>query len=106
MKIHGPKAPTHTLPEDARSPRWDPRLMAEAFECPHCAAYAYQAWSELCSSPNTNPRLLKNALDGLCGSISEHCKKPSMWYQGRLAFPDTRPVDAPNPDLPRFLAAA
>ena len=70
-----------------------PEYKREAFNCPHCNAYADQEWESLWDEVyggSQDPYVTR--------SICRHCKQPSYWFDGRLFHPPSG-GPPPNPDL-------
>jgi len=72
------------------SPGWE----KSAFNCPHCGAYAKQNWFDLEYYDN-GYETLKYVKVCFC----THCKKYSIWHQGKMIYPDFSGVEPPNSDL-------
>ena len=77
-----------------------PAFKAEAFNCPHCNAYAHQLWGTV--------HLPAHLLGGRGGwhefesiriAFCQHCGKYSIWNESKKVFPETTMIEHPNPDL-------
>lgn len=74
----------------------------EAFNCPHCNAYAYQVfgdayhgYNEISFEAGGWVSLIKDGEIGLC----THCEKPSFWLNKKLIYPNTLIIQ-PHNDMP------
>lgn len=100
-----------------------PAADKDAFDCPHCGAYAQQRWYSVHlkasitarSSPvkHEKPSILplgaamqvmkgniRESMSGLDVSRCQRCGDLCIWIAGKLAYPDRGLVPAPNTDLP------
>lgn len=83
-----------------------PKLVQEAFHCPHCGVLAQQAWSASihCSYSGRLPSggtghtqyILENTMTAKCG----HCGQVSIWVNQQMVYPLTGNIEMANPDLP------
>jgi len=74
-----------------------PKCQEQAFNCPHCGAFANQVWySTLCAHPGVGSRKVKDIDFAYCA----HCGKYSLWHQERMIYPSSGTAPLPNPDLP------
>ena len=74
-----------------------PTFESGAFNCPLCHAYASQYWPNVYSQGEIRGLTLQQTLRiALC----THCEDFSIWYNGKMIYPDTNPVAPPNTDLP------
>lgn len=71
-----------------------PEYEAEAFNCPHCMAYAEQKWVTLWIGRTH----LASPDDHVEKSVCHHCGEPSYWFDGKLFHPPSA-GPPPNPDL-------
>jgi Domain of unknown function (DUF4145) len=74
-----------------------PKLNVQAFNCPHCSAYAKQDW--------VDPYYHGNGACSITGwrvAICTHCNGFSFWTtgDGSMHYPDRATVPLPSPDLP------
>ena len=72
-----------------------PSFEQDAFNCPHCQAYAHQLWSDMSYEEEryrTNLRNLRLAKCRKCGLFS-------LWLDGKMIYPDAIGVPQPNEDL-------
>jgi hypothetical protein len=76
-----------------------PKFKENSFNCPHCNAFANQRWYDVF----TNEFITDYKLDSVSIiklSVCDCCNKYSVWYDGKIVFPDTPPVPIPNDDMP------
>jgi len=66
-----------------------PELTKNAYNCPHCGAYAQQQWQELAA---WNIRVW--------ASRCVKCAKPTIWYVKRMVFPSKGTAPHPHGSLP------
>lgn len=71
-----------------------PEFKETAFHCPFCNAYANQIWSD---SAYYNNGWQWFSDGNVC--FCTHCKKFSIWYEGKMIYPDFEGVQPPNQDL-------
>lgn len=72
-----------------------PVFREEAFNCPHCEAYAKQEWFTLNFHRGNYGY---NAYMDL--SICSRCEEKAFWYDEKLIVPQSSTVEMPNPDMP------
>ncbi|MFH2305363.1 DUF4145 domain-containing protein [Enterobacter hormaechei] len=72
-----------------------PEHREEAFNCPHCGAYAQQEWFSLTYPKNGYGY---NAYIDL--SICSRCEEIGYWHDEKLIIPQSSTVEMPNPDMP------
>ncbi|MDP1004132.1 DUF4145 domain-containing protein [Klebsiella pneumoniae] len=72
-----------------------PEHREEAFNCPHCEAYAKQEWFSLSYS---NGGYGYNAHMDL--SICSRCEGFAYWHDDKLIIPQSSTIEMPNPDMP------
>jgi len=74
-----------------------PRYRETAFHCPFCNVYSHQIWFNTfyfsVDSGNKGP------IDLLEICRCNHCDKISIWYEGKMIYPDYLKIEPPNPDL-------
>ena len=81
---------------------YPPIYKEEAFNCPHCGAYAHQDWLR----PTNIPGIMRNLLvKNLDVASCTHCSKYSIWYEEKMIYPDRGNAPMPNPDLPDDIKA-
>jgi len=69
-----------------------PEYEREAFNCPHCNAYAKQSWHWLYLGRSK----MSSADAHIRKSVCSHCQQPSYWFDARLFHP---PGGGPPPSL-------
>jgi len=84
-----------------------PRVDADAFNCPHCGAFAHQLWYAVYGENNKGA---KAPISDFRISECQYCKKFAVWhvvfrqgyYQpiGRMIHPNTAHTPLPNEDMP------
>lgn len=70
-----------------------PALNVEAFNCPHCNAFAKQNWHNSATGSG-------NAVQGFRIAICTHCYNPSYWFNSTMIYPNKLTAPLPNGDLP------
>jgi hypothetical protein len=78
-----------------------PGYQAGAFDCPHCHAYAEQKWWDVFGRPHNAGGLDVVQIPNLDTCICVHCRKSSIWFAGKLVYPDNTTVTIANQDLPQ-----
>jgi hypothetical protein len=64
-----------------------------AFNCPHCGAFAEQNWYGLAASGS-------HQLHGWQASRCRRCMNYGIWENGAMVFPDASVIPLPNEDMP------
>ena len=109
-----PRIPTYALGTKEKPPAEVikgmilPEFKKDAFNCPHCGAYAHQAWlpedNTISATSHINGEYLVNARIHTKKSFTacqcHHCKKVCLWMDRELVYPDISSVELPNQDLP------
>ncbi|EMR5908335.1 DUF4145 domain-containing protein [Enterobacter sp. 155105] len=72
-----------------------PTYREEAFNCPHCDAYAKQEWYSLIFMRYGHQ--IKGDMEL---SICSCCEKYSHWHDEKLIVPRSSTIEMPNPDMP------
>jgi hypothetical protein len=75
-------------------PYYAPWFRGEAFNCPHCEAYAHQVWSQLSSQTHAWPHNF-SVNDELYASFCVKCKSYALWRHSSMIHPT--PYAAPPP---------
>lgn len=70
-----------------------PEHKSKAFNCPHCLAYSQQIWVDTYSDGRLT------SVVGLQVSYCDHCRKFSVWLDGKMISPQVVMVEPPNADL-------
>ena len=73
-----------------------PNFELEAFNCPHCQAYSHQLWYNVLKA---RPGFNKKEIQDLKITTCSHCKKDSLWINGKLIYPEIMGIPNPNEDL-------
>lgn len=74
-----------------------PSCKANAYNCPHCHAYAKQGWGQILRFVgNSNHGAIPDAVLGTC----DHCNNFTIWLNDQMVFPLTSTAPFPNSDLP------
>lgn len=73
-----------------------PFFKAEAFNCPHCEAYAHQVWSQLSSMTHPWPHNF-SVNNELYASFCVKCKGYALWRHSSMIYPT--PYAAPPPAM-------
>ena len=71
-----------------------PAFDLDAFNCPHCNAYAAQKWSHVIE--RASPVIYINDLKYV---VCSHCKSYSLWHFKKIIYPEDAGVPPPSPDL-------
>lgn len=71
----------------------------QAFNCPHCHAYAYMAWREMHAVATSG----HNRVDGWDLAYCARCSKPSLWHDGQMMIPSRSTAPQPHRELPAEL---
>jgi len=71
-----------------------PKYELEAFNCPHCNAYAEQLWFDLLAGSGVGLSVDAHMKKSIC----RHCEKPCYWLDETLLHPSGG-GPPPNPDL-------
>jgi hypothetical protein len=80
-----------------------PKLDLEAFNCPHCNAYAHQIWlTSINGRSPARPTIdtTRFLSDKFAASECLHCKKFALWLGERMIYPNATTAPLPNEDLP------
>ena len=70
-----------------------PKFREEAFNCPHCNAYAKQTWRTIVSYPG------RIEIEDLELAVCTHCDNYTLWHFEKMIYPEDSGVQPPNPDL-------
>lgn len=74
-----------------------PQFGEDAFNCPHCEAYAHQDWQKVKWS--VSPHNKANPYDSALSKCNR-CDEYSFWVNGQLIYPEESPAPLPNEDMP------
>ena len=72
-----------------------PEFGEEAFNCPHCNAYAKQEWGDIFHSLGHGGSRMWDLKMALC----THCDNYTLWHFEKMIYPEDSGVHPPNPDL-------
>src|SRR4051812_33213984 len=89
-----------------------PEFQRDAFNCPHCDAYAVMDWSQLFNEAPGGGFIPVTVHMAQCG----HCGKPSYWIEKRrldvtdqvdcqMLFPAALQASLPHSDMPARMRA-
>jgi hypothetical protein len=70
-----------------------PALNLEAFNCPHCDAYAQHEWYGVNAAGS-------HSLSGWQLSHCQHCQGYMFWENGKMVYPDASVLPLANDDMP------
>src|SRR5947208_3324755 len=86
-----------------------PKRSEDAFNCPHCGAFAHQEWVDLLFDGGTRiegyPLLPGKdysrdySYDDLQLSVCIRCHEHAVWHKDRLVYPMIQGVQPPNADM-------
>lgn len=68
-----------------------------AYECPHCHAFAQQAWSTVLTNLYAGGY---TSLDGWMASMCARCQEACLWLHDQLVYPLTMIGPLPHADMP------
>jgi hypothetical protein len=77
-------------------PFTEPIRNKSAFNCPHCNAFANQAWGASAYNIGTGAK----RVEGFFIAICTHCHKPTYWFGDVMIYPNKVTAPLPNQDLP------
>lgn len=77
-------------------PYTPPSLNLQAFNCPHCNAYANQRWWDVMRNTSKGAEQQKRFRFSICA----HCNKSSYWFLQEMIYPNKVTAPLPNVDLP------
>jgi hypothetical protein len=78
-----------------------PSYSTDAFNCPHCEAYAKQFWNQVTYGERVAGRfVLHDIIQGLMVSHCGRCSKFALWYSGNMIFPKSSSASLPLEDMP------
>jgi hypothetical protein len=84
-------------------------VLDEAYECPHCEAYAQQYWYRIIGYPHQQSN--NHGTGGqkpLGDTVFAHCQKCggiAIWIGENMNFPVASDAPLPNPDMPAEIMA-
>ena len=77
-------------------PFTSPNVQLDAFNCPHCGAYANQNWGNMFTDELNEITSILNFQIGSC----VHCEKITIWEEQKMIYPSTGNAPMPNSDMP------
>jgi len=81
-----------------------PSFGHDAFNCPHCDAYAHQKWSPVIASVADDGahhgRSIIEFYYQIDVSTCERCEEAAIWIKQQLAHPARGSAPSPHPDMP------
>src|SRR5467141_2750236 len=77
-----------------------PALRLEAFNCPHCGAFADQLWGEM----HLFDSRMYHGTD-MQVARCRFCKGHSVWVRDTMVYPAASPAPSPSVDLPADVVA-
>lgn len=80
-------------------PYVDPEHLADAFNCPHCGAFANMNWGQLVQKHRLS--MGQRELNWFESSICTNCNNVSLWFEEELFYPANISVEPPNSDMPQ-----
>lgn len=76
----------------SKIPYKEPNFEGTAFNCPLCDAYSNQSW-------HATRTLNGLPIVGLRVCYCSHCSSYSIWYEGKMIYPEFSGIELPNSDL-------
>lgn len=73
-----------------------PGFALDAFNCPHCDAYAHQVWGPTRSEIDGSQITIKVMKFSICNK----CKKYSIWLDEQMLYPISSNAPLPTEDMP------
>ena len=77
------------------TPYTPPTFSGNAYNCPHCDAYAKQTWYEAHFLQNSWTKIPQHFF-----VVCSHCNNYSLWHVKQMIYPDTAGAPIANNDLP------
>lgn len=78
-----------------------PEWKKDAFNCPHCSAYAKQTWGQIFYNFTGYEKILEVMTIASCS----RCERFSLWFEKRMMIPSAGNSPLPHPDLPENVSA-
>lgn len=79
------------------APYTPPEFQLNAYNCPHCGAFAKQSWSHI-RYQRFGAGFVNVSDSGV--AICSHCNENSYWLDSRMLIPSGGGAPLPSPDLP------
>ena len=76
-----------------------PAHMRDAFNCPHCNAYAHQRWTQAAQIGVGFASGPAKGMPGVTIATCVRCGEISLWVSTKMIYPDSSSVAPPNPDM-------
>src|SRR4051794_433024 len=83
------------MDKSREAPYTAPSHGLDGFNCPHCHAFAAQAWGKALQNRDGNYQHIKDLEFSYC----RRCFGYSLWHENVLVFPEVLQTPTPNPDL-------
>lgn len=77
-----------------------PQFLLDAFNCPHCGAYAHQTWHSIYMTASLENQAIKGKITDLKASRCGKCKILAFWLENNMIHPLSPPVPLPSADMP------
>ncbi len=77
-----------------------PKHREDAFNCPHCGAFAHQVWSKVAGHAGWDGSGGYSWLESTRASVCKRCGKFALWKGERLIFPQMYVAPLPSADMP------
>lgn len=74
----------------------EPDQDLDAFNCPHCGAYAHQSWWQAVATRDSRSKSVR----GLSFTYCERCNDYSVWLGGKIIEPAASVAPMPSVDMP------
>lgn len=81
-----------------------PALEADAFNCPHCEAYAEQIWYDAIKR-HVKTKSTEGGIDDLFVSQCRRCGNLAFWYNKKMIYPFSSEAPLPAEDMPQDVKA-
>jgi len=78
-----------------------PEFEKEAFNCPHCDAFAQQNWKPWLEQYSAKQYFSY----GISKAECQACKDVSLWYKKKMVYPSLSTAPLPHPDIPEIIKA-
>ena len=99
MKIKIPDKPI-VIPDGKHTP---PEYQRTAFNCPHCMAYAEHSWFRIKLCTELGTTVSSNLTYGISISKCHHCERASIWFSGKMVYPNFSTVPVPIEEMPESI---
>lgn len=82
---------------DMSIPNGAPQKGKNAFNCPHCGAFAKQTWYNGAGQDGHRTYIQQHSFSF---AICNYCNDISIWVGTKIVFPSIKNTPMPNPDMP------